>query len=228
MQQESTSTDCIKVYHYITQNVFSGAFQPGYKLIEKNIAAACEVSRTPVRLAIERVVSEGIAFRAPNCSAKVRQLSVEDITGLLSIRAVNEGLAARLAAQRATPEQVQQLQALGCQMQRANADGEIAAYRKLAGDVHNEIIAIAGNDYLRDLIAKIYSITHRYHMSVMSQPGRMDRSCEEHMRVIQYVAAGNGEEAEKAMNAHIMSIVHFFQDESNLAALRAISTLNWD
>lgn len=228
MQQVSTSTDCIKVYRYITQNVFSGAFQPGYKLIEKNIADACNVSRTPVRLAIERVVSEGLAFRAPNCSAKVRQLSVEDIIGLLSIRAVNEGLAARLAAQRATAEQIQQLQALGQQMQQANAAGQIAVYRKLAGDVHDEIIAIAGNDYLRDLIAKIYSITHRYHMSVMSQPGRMDRSCEEHMQVIRYVVTGNGTEAEKAMNAHIMSIVHFFQDESNLAALRAISTLNWD
>ena len=70
MQQTATSSDCMKVYHYITQNVFSGAFQPGYKLIEKNIAEACSVSRTPVRLAIERVVSEGLAFRAPNCSAR--------------------------------------------------------------------------------------------------------------------------------------------------------------
>ena len=53
MQQVSTSTDCIKVYRYITQNVFSGAFQPGYKLIEKNIADACNVSRTPVREALQ-------------------------------------------------------------------------------------------------------------------------------------------------------------------------------
>lgn len=228
MQQTATSSDCMKVYHYITQNVFSGAFQPGYKLIEKNIAEACSVSRTPVRLAIERVVSEGLAFRAPNCSATVRQLSVEDIVGLLSIRAVNEGLAARLAAQRATPEQREQLQALGEQMQQAAACGEMTVYRKLAGDVHNTIITIAGNDYLRDLIAKIYSITHRYHMSVMSQPGRMDRSCEEHMRIIRFVVDGCSREAEQAMNAHIMSIVLFFQDKSNLAGLRAISTLNWD
>jgi len=228
MQQTATSSGCIKEYHYITQNVFSGAFQPGYKLIEKNIAEACSVSRTPVRLAIERVVSEGLAFRAPNCSATVRQLSVEDIVGLLSIRAVNEGLAARLAAQRATPEQREQLRALGEQMQQAAASGEMTVYRKLAGDVHNTIIAIAGNDYLRDLIAKIYSITHRYHMSVMSQPGRMDRSCEEHMKIIRFVVDGRSREAEQAMNAHIMSIVLFFQDESNLAGLRAISTLNWD
>lgn len=228
MQKESTSTDCVKVYQYITQNIFSGAFQPGYKLVEKNIAEACDVSRMPVRFAIERLISEGLAFREPNCSAKIRQMSVEDIIGLLSIRAVNEGLAARLAAQRATPEQVRRLQELGQQMRRANTDNEIAVYRKLAGDVHDEIIAIAGNDYLRDLIAKIYSITHRYHMGVMSQPGRMGHSCEEHMQVIHYVATGNGKEAEKAMIAHIMSIVDYFQDESNLVTLRAISTLNWD
>ena len=147
---------------------------------------------------------------------------------MLSIRGVKEGLAARLAAQRATPEQREQLQALSEQMQQAAACGEMTVYRKFAGDVHNTIIAIAGNDYLRDLIAKIYSITHRYHMSVMSQPGRMDRSCEEHMQIIRFVVDGRSREAEQAMNAHIMSIVLFFQDESNLAGLRAISTLNWD
>ena len=40
MQQVSTSTDCIKVYRYITQNVFSGAFQPGYKLGDKVVRFA--------------------------------------------------------------------------------------------------------------------------------------------------------------------------------------------
>ena len=228
MQKNATLSDSMKVYNYISQNIFSGVFQPGYKLIEKNIAAECHVSRTPVRLAIERIISDGLAFRMPNCSAVVSQLSVEDIVTLLSIRAVNEGLAARLAAQKATQEQRQQLQMLSGKLQEAAKSNELTDYRKLSSKVHAAIISIAGNKYLSDLIARIYSITHRYHMSVMSQPGRIDSSCKEHMQIIRYIVDGYDDKAEAAMKAHIMSITNFFQDESNLASLRALSSLNWD
>ncbi len=227
MESTKKSTEVKRVYDLISQKIFSGEFTPGFRLIEKDLAAAYGVSRTPVRLAIERLVSDGLAHHVPNKGAVVRQLSINDVIGLLSIRAVNEGLAARLASKNVKKKDIAALNGLLDDMERTLADNNLSRYYSLSHEIHHYIIAMADNEYLCDIISKIYSITYRYHIDVLCQPGRISDSCSEHRQIINAIVAGDGDDAEAYMKNHIVKIAHFFRDEHNISALRSFAALNW-
>jgi GntR family transcriptional regulator of vanillate catabolism len=77
-----------------------GEFRPGERLTELSLAALLEASRTPVRLALERLSHEGLLEPLPNGGFRVRSFTPEDIWDAIEVRGVLEGAAARLAAER--------------------------------------------------------------------------------------------------------------------------------
>ena len=92
------------IYKSIYEKILSGEYPAGYHLVEMDLAAEYHVSRTPVRLAIERLVAEGLAKHVPHKGAVVRRMTRTDILNMFAVREVTEGLAARLASQHVTEE----------------------------------------------------------------------------------------------------------------------------
>src|SRR6201986_2304199 len=80
--------------------VLAGEFQPGERLHETKLTARLGVSRTPVRAALQKLASEGLLDYTPNRGYTLRQYSIGEVIGAYEVRAVLEGLAARLSAER--------------------------------------------------------------------------------------------------------------------------------
>lgn len=76
------------------ESIIKGFLEPGTKLLENKIAEEMQVSRTPVREAMQKLVAEGFVKTTPNQTMVVTEVSPEDVKEVLQIRGVLEGLAA--------------------------------------------------------------------------------------------------------------------------------------
>jgi GntR family transcriptional regulator of vanillate catabolism len=127
-----------------------GAFKPGERLREVPLAARLNVSRTPLRLVLDRLAQEGLLRARPTGGFVASEFSVEDIRDAIEIRGVLEGAAAHRAAERfKTAEEVAGLQAcvaaLDILIRETPADNMefFARYIDLNGQFHAMVLELA-------------------------------------------------------------------------------------
>src|ERR1700760_5191510 len=77
----------------LKRSIVTGEIKPGQKLVEKDIAAAFNVSRTPLREALARLVNDGLAIGIPYRGIFVRQITLRQVRGIYELRIAIEGLA---------------------------------------------------------------------------------------------------------------------------------------
>ena len=99
-----------KVFKVSRESILEGKYKPGDALRETTIAKELNVSRTPVREAIRQLELEGLVHSIPNKETVVTGVSQEDVQDIFMIRSSLEGMAAKLAAERITPEELGDLE----------------------------------------------------------------------------------------------------------------------
>lgn len=112
------STAGERAYDVIRESIVSGRFGPGSRLKEEELTELCEVSRTPVREALRRLAVEGLVSVTPNAGAQVNIISPSELEEIYVLRAMLEAHAAERAAVALTPQAIERLQILACQMER--------------------------------------------------------------------------------------------------------------
>ena len=213
MSNVRASSEVVKIFNELQRQIILGELPPGHRLVEAQIAAQFGVSRTPARLAIERLSAAGLVKHETNRGATVHQLSFEELRELLHIRQINEGLTAFMAAKKCAPEDAACLYGILDQMRLALQDGNVSSYSMLSTQLHDQIMHVAQNHFLADFVLRIYMITSPYHMAITSLPNRAEQSFREHSAIVDAIAANDGEAANQAMIQHIQIISKFFDDE---------------
>lgn len=94
----------------LRQAIRDGVFKPGERLMEVPLAEELGVSRTPVREAIRKLELEGFVVMIPHRGTYVADISLKDVTQVFEIRSALEELAAQLAAERITPDEIEFLE----------------------------------------------------------------------------------------------------------------------
>src|ERR1700753_2368019 len=98
--RESSPTRSESVAEALRAAILGGQVEPGERLHEVKLTALLGVSRTPVRAALQKLASEGLLDYTPNRGYTLREYSIDEVIGAYEVRAVLEGLAARLSAER--------------------------------------------------------------------------------------------------------------------------------
>ena len=152
MNQRSVSLESqtLRALLEMRELMLRGAFKPGERLREVPLAARLNVSRTPLRLVLDRLAQEGLLRARPTGGFVASEFSVEDIRDAIEIRGVLEGAAAHRAAERAkTAEEVAGLQAcvaaLDILIRETPADNMefFARYIDLNGQFHAAVLELA-------------------------------------------------------------------------------------
>ena len=203
----------------LRQAIISGHLAPGQRLTERELTERMGVSRTVVREALRQLESEGLVAIIPNKGPVVRDLSLPEARELYAIRAVLEGLAARLFVENADDAKVKQLaQAL---------DVVVAAYE--SGDAHkvletknrfyDVLFEGAGNDTLSTMLAMLHARIWRWRALGLTHPQRStDRSRESIRNLKAVLAAIRKREPE--------TVERLTRDEANKAAQEIMRLLN--
>ncbi|MEU7767973.1 GntR family transcriptional regulator [Nocardia sp. NPDC049190] len=184
-----------------------GDVAPGQRLVEAELVEQLGVTRGSVRAAIDELVAEGLLERIHNRGARVRTVSRQQAIEILECRKVLEGLIAAKAAERVGPADAERLRRYADQLTAAVRDGEPLKYSSLNHELHAALADIAGQLTAADLIDKLNAQIVRHQFQLSLRPGRPQVSLGEHLAVAEAVIARDPVAAERAMRAHLDSVI---------------------
>lgn len=187
----------------LEKEIASGTLEPGKRLDEKEIAARFDVSRTPVREAFRLLAADGLVDLNGRQGVMVRALSVNSLLEMFQVMAELEGLCARLAARRISPEKLQQLQQIHQQMADSGPTISPSAFYEMNLLFHEAIYSIARNEFLAEETRALRNRVGVYRRRVTFHPGRVSKTLQEHGEIIDAIAGNDAEAAHAAMRKHL-------------------------
>jgi len=191
----------------LRQAILEGQYLPGERLVEAALCERLDASRFTVRAALQELAAEGLVEVQRNKGAHVRKIPLAEAIEITEVRMVVEGLVAARAASRATVEQCTELDEIGLLMQRAVTANEFRRYGDLNQRLHSYIRNIAGHRTADTIIQTMRGQLVRHQFALSLLPGRPATSLPQHLRIIEAIRAGDPRAAEKAMRAHIASVI---------------------
>jgi DNA-binding GntR family transcriptional regulator len=188
-----------QVLDTLRQAIIDGRLAPGARLTERELTEMLGVSRTVVREALRSLEAEGLVHVIPNKGPVVRELSRAEAEDLYQIRAVLEGLAARLFVQHASAEQVEQLEHSLAVVVEAYDSGDAARVLETKNRFYDVLFAGAGSETLSSMLATLHARIWRWRALGLTHPGRSsDRSQECIANLRDMLAAIRARDAEAA------------------------------
>lgn len=187
----------------LREAILIGTIPASSWLREEDLAAELQVSRTPVREAIRRLSSEGLAVRVPNQGAQVAPMTLEDVLAVYAVRENLEGLAARLAAQRSSDGLRMRLLQVHQEFVAATASGDVAAMAEANIAFHRAIREASGNPYLERFLTLVEHSVRRFGRSTFEASERMEATVAEHEAIMHAIVTGSPDEAEGQAREHM-------------------------
>jgi DNA-binding GntR family transcriptional regulator len=198
-------------YAALREAIVRGDIAPNARLVESDLSTAYEMSRGAVRTALIRLEQEGLVVREPHKGARVRQVSDEEAVEILQARAVLEGLAVRLTAQRIDDAGATRLHAYLARQRELLELGDLLGASDANADLHAALLELSGHSTALRLIRALNSQTVRYQYRTILIPGRSAASVEEHAAIVRAVVAGDANGAEEAMRTHLFNVAQAVQ-----------------
>ncbi|HHW44176.1 FCD domain-containing protein [Desulfofundulus thermobenzoicus] len=190
------------VFESLREAIIQGRLKPGERLMEVQLAEEMGVSRTPVREAIRKLELEGFVVMVPRKGAYVAGISVKDIVDVFEVRAAMEGLAAGLAAERITDEELDELER--ALLKTTEVSGKsIDALVESDTKFHEIIYRASRNERLVQIISNLSDQIQRFRTTSLSQPGRTRLALEEHKHIVEAISDRNVELAQALAREHI-------------------------
>lgn len=187
---------------YLRDGIVSGRLKPGERLILRTIARELDVSEIPVRDALTQLHAEGLVTMRPHAGASVATLNRQQFADLFEIRVVCEALAARQAAYRATPADIEKLLSLVEQMDRCIEHDDAEGYGDLNREFNRVLHAASQNATLLEFIDRLAVLTARAKAVWQWDPTRLSRSNREHRKMIELLEQGDGAGLEELVRRH--------------------------
>lgn len=187
----------------LRQAISSGILRPGERLMEIQLAEELGVSRTPVREAIRRLELEGFLVMVPRRGTYVSDLTIKDINEVFEIRTALDVLAAGLAAERITEEELEKLERLLVQIGEHIENGEAELIVEADGAFHDILYEASRNDRLVGIINNLREQFTRFRSISMAYPGRLKNTLEEHRRLVEAIAQRNPDLAQQYAREHM-------------------------
>lgn len=199
--RESQADDC---YQILKWNILTQKIAPGTLCIEEELCALVGYGRTPVHQALHRLKYDGLVDILPRKGIMVRAFSTEAINQLIEARLPLEVEMARLAAQRASPQQVRDLRATLAKGRDYLRRNDLEALMTLDRDFHRGLARCTGNPVLIEMLEALHQRSLiLWHVAVPARGPEYDAVHSEHVEVLRYIAARDADGAAKAMRMHI-------------------------
>lgn len=191
------------VFESLREAIINGILKPGERLMELQIAEQMGVSRTPVREAIRKLELEGFVVMVPRKGAYVSSISVKDIVDIFEVRAALESLAAGLAAERITEEELDELERALFEISDAGSRGSIDMIAAKDAGFHEILFQSSRNKRLVTMITHLHENIQRFRTTSLSVPGRTKHAVEEHKNIVDAIGERNVELAQALAREHV-------------------------
>ena len=190
-----------QAYEGLLAAIGAGRLKPGERIRETALAEQLGISRTPIREALQRLARDGLVQLDARNGARIAELSLQAIQELYDLREILEGSTARLAAQSASANDLQRLNAI-LEREATQLD-DPAALAKLNKLFHRTLCEAANNRYLMSAVGTFSTTLLLLGPTTLAADQRAEESRAEHCAIVEAVAAGDADKAERLMRGHI-------------------------
>ncbi len=195
----------------VQMDVYSGDEAP--KLDERQMAEQLGVSRTPVREALTRLEQEGLVRTVPRRGAFVVRKSQQEIIEIIQAWAALEGMAARLATQRATDQEIADLHSEFVTFDNSDtATANIDEYSEQNINFHQRIVQLGRSALLLSLMEGLLIHMQFIRRRSVRDSDRTEQSVSDHILIIKALEARNADEAQRLVIAHALSLAQHVED----------------
>lgn len=195
-----------RVFQQLQDAIVRGEMAPGSKITEPGLSRTYGISRGPLREAMRRLEAHRLIERVPHVGARVVKLSMKELLELFDVREALESMAARLAAEHMTAEEVAGLREVLAVHERQSDLKSGEAYYQREGDLdfHYRIVQGSHNRMLVTMLCDdLYYLVRLYRTQFSASGTRPQRAFVEHHRIVDAIEAGDAELAELLMRRHV-------------------------
>jgi DNA-binding GntR family transcriptional regulator len=192
-----------QAYQEIRARILDNLWSPGYQALEQEVALALGMSRTPVHEALMRLQQEGLVEVAPRRGMRVLPVSPTDMREIYEILTALECMAAEILGKR-KPSAIELrplVEATGA-MEAALGRDDLDAWARADETFHQALVKLAGNKMLLDTVMGYWDRAHRARMFTLRLRPKPVNSTQEHMQLVDMLAAGDGAGAALVNRAH--------------------------
>ena len=196
-----------KAYQGLVRRITRMEYAPGSVLVEKLLIEDLGIGRTPIREALQRLAIERLVDHMPNRGMFVSEITASGVQEIYEFRALLDGYAASLAANRATAPQINELRQLHKQLVRATEDDDIDRYVALDRHFYDVLSSAAHNTLVADAIPRIFNLHLRLWFFISNKVGGWHSIAASHEEmtkgVVEALERRSPADAKQAMEAYI-------------------------
>ena len=190
-------------YRILKEKIVSLELPPASLLNEADLMAELDLGRTPIREALQRLALENLVVILPRRGTIVADLNMSDLQKIFEIRLELEAYAVRLAAERATPAQIVEMETLFANCDEIIHRGDYDQLIRLDHQAHVLLAQAAHNEFLEETLERLYTHVLRLWYVSLHKVSRLTEAIEEHREIIAAIKARDGQRAAEIMRAHI-------------------------
>lgn len=201
------------VFEYLRQSILEGKLEPGKRIMEIQMAEQLGVSRTPVREAIRKLELEGLVVMVPRKGAYVADVSIKDVLDVLEVRMALEGLAASLAAEKISDDEIKELTSIYEEFESYYKKNDIKGMIKNDQEFHNCIFNATGNDKLNQINNSLREQVYRFRVKYISRYNKAKEIVKEHKDLLNAISNRDSDSAHKYGMKHIENLTNYMMEE---------------
>ena len=192
-----------KVYRVIREDILTGRFKPGERMVETRLAEQIKTSRTPVREALHMLEREGLLESIPRVGYRVRDLRWDEVEEICEIRKANEILAARWAMKRINPGELQALEENLSVSELEARQGNPKSFVERDAEFHDILVRASGSNRLVELCDQLRRHMLRYRIESLYLVETALEAIAGHRRIVECIRAGDEAGIAPAVREHL-------------------------
>jgi GntR family transcriptional regulator, rspAB operon transcriptional repressor len=196
----------------IRDMLYHGAVRPGERLNPDELAARLQMSKTPVRDALQGLKLEGLVEVVPRVGVFVKKMTAQESTDVYRLKMAVEPLAASLAAERGDERARSELRRKLRRLASATSRANVAKAEEAVNDIHQQLFDMCGSEVVRETFRVINGRVRLLRFQNMAQKGRLTNTLEQHEAVVDAVARGDAAAAERLMREHLDDAARALQE----------------
>lgn len=193
-------------YAEIKQQIITGTLPPEEPIVEEQLSTQLDISRTPLREALQRLEIEELVIRQLNGRLKVAPISVQEVNEIFTVRRKLEELVVAQATERATERDLRKLTNITEMIEKNFREDNLEEILYYGGQFHSFIYDLSGNQTAVNILSQLNDHIHRYRRIIPTQAiGKLEKSLDEHRRILQCMMTKDVKGAVQAISEHIES-----------------------
>ena len=193
-------------YSEIKQQIVTGTLEPDEPIIEEHLATQLEISRTPLREALQRLEIEELVIRQLNGRLKVAPISIKEVKEIFTVRRKLEEIVVAQATEYATEHELSKLTNMTKMIERNFRESNLDEMLYYGSEFHTFIYDLSRNRTAVKVLYQLNDHIHRYRRMIPTQTiEKLAKSIEEHERILKCMMTKDANGAVQAMSEHIES-----------------------